>query len=224
MAVVFLELLHHHFDRIGNLLVVITQDLLADNLRHKEARGLVGKLVFVEICGAFGQQLADAFHEDIGAKLVLGRDGQYLGIGQQRVPSLHDIAQTLLVGLVDLIDEQQHGNGHGLHAVEEIHVFLRILHHVGHIEKDVCVGQCRLREGQHHLLHLVVGLEYTRGIREDNLHVGRVDNAHDAVPGGLCLESGDADLLAHQLIHQRRLAHIGISYDIYESCLVHIRE
>jgi hypothetical protein len=37
---------------------------------------------------------------------------------------------------------------------------------------------------------------------------------------GLGLEGGYRDTLAHQLVHQRGLAHIGIAHDIYESCFM----
>ena len=37
---------------------------------------------------------------------------------------------------------------------------------------------------------------------------------------GLRLKRSDRDTLAHQLIHQCALSHIGVAYDIYKSCLM----
>ena len=49
-----------------------------------------------------------------------------------------------------------------------------------------------------------------------------IDYAHDTMARGLRLECGNADALAYQLIHQRRLAHIRIAHYVYKSCFVHI--
>ena len=137
------------------------------------------------------------------------------------MPALHDVAEGLLVALVYLVDEQQHGYGHLGHLGEEVGVLLGVFHHVGDIEQHVGIGKGRLREGQHHLLHLVVGLEHSGSVREDYLAVVVVDDAHDAVTGGLGLEGSDADALAYELVHQRRFTHVGVAYDIYKSCFVH---
>ena len=138
------------------------------------------------------------------------------------MPFLHDVAKFLVVAQVDLVDEQQHGNLHLAHFRQEIRILLRIFDHVRDIEQHVGIGQGTLREGQHQLLHLVVGLQHARRVAEDDLHIVRVDDAHDAVSGGLRLERGDADTLAHKLVHQRGLADVRVSYDIYESCFMHI--
>src|SRR5256885_15194642 len=74
-------------------------------------------------------------------------------------------------------------------------------------------------DGAHHGLverlvqrRAVLGLE-ARCIDEDELRRGTRANARDAVARGLRLARGDADLLAHQRIHQRGLAHIGLADD-----------
>ena len=126
-----------------------------------------------------------------------------------------------LVSLVYLVDQQHHRDGHLGHLVQKVAVFLRIFHHIGHIEQHIGICQCRLREGQHHLLHLVVGLEHARRVGEDDLAVFLVYDTHNAVARGLRLEGGDTDALAHQLVHQRALAHIGVAHDVYKTCFVH---
>lgn len=138
------------------------------------------------------------------------------------MPLLHQVAERLLVALVNLVDKQQHGYCHLPHLLEEVHVLLGILHHVGNVEQHVGVLERRLGEGQHGLLQLVVGFEHARRVREDNLHVVSVDNAHNPVARGLRLKRGYAYTLAHELVHQRRLAHIGVAHYVYESCLMHL--
>ena len=90
LAVVLLEALHDNLHRVGNLLVVVKQYLLADNLRDEEAGGLVRQLVLVKEGRALGQELLYALQQQVYAELVLGRDGQNLRIGQQGVPLFDD--------------------------------------------------------------------------------------------------------------------------------------
>ena len=217
-----LERLHLHLHRVRYLLVVVEQYLLAYYLRDEEACGLVRKLVFVEERRRVGQQFLDAAHEHIDTELVLSRDGEDLGVGQQLMPALHSVAERLLVALVNLVDEQQHGYGHALHLVEEVLVLLRVLHYVGDVEQHVGILQRRLRECEHRLLELIVRFKYAGRVREDNLRVLLIHDAHDAVARGLRLERGNADALADELVHQRRLAHIRIAHYVYKSCFVHI--
>ena len=72
VAVGLLKRLHPHLYRVRDFLVVVEQNLLADNLRHEETGWLVGQLVLVEERRRVGQKLLDATHEHIDAELVLG--------------------------------------------------------------------------------------------------------------------------------------------------------
>ena len=222
VALVFLERLHADFNRVRYLLVVIEQNLLAYYLAHKETCRFVGELVFVKIRRRVGQQLLNALQQHVDAKLILGRYGQNLSIGQQLMPQLNQVAELLLVALVNLVDKQEHRNGHLAHFPKEVHVLFGILYHVGYIEQHISVFKCRLRESQHRLLQFIVRLEHSRGVGEHYLHVVRVDNAHYTVARGLRLECGNAYALAHELVHKRRLAHVRITYNVYKSCLVHL--
>ena len=143
LVLLLLEHVNAHLHRVRNLLVIVEQNLLAYNLRHEEASWLVGELILVKVRGRRWQQLLNALHQDVGAKLVLCRYGQNLGVGKQRVPFLHDVAELFLLAHVDLVDEQQHGDGHLLHLVEEVHVLLGVLHHVGDVEQHVGIFQRR---------------------------------------------------------------------------------
>ena len=76
-----LELLHTHLYAVRNFLVVIEQNLLANDFTHEEFGGLIGELFLVEIGGRLRQKLLDALQQNVDAKLILGRKGQYLGVG-----------------------------------------------------------------------------------------------------------------------------------------------
>ena len=137
------------------------------------------------------------------------------------MPLLYNVTQFLWVALVNFVDEQEHRNLHFLDLFQEVDVLLRILYHIGHIKQHVGIRQRTLREGEHHLLHLVVWLQDARGIRKHDLHIIGIHDTHDTMTSGLRLEGSDADTLAHQLIHQRTLTHIRITHDINETCFMH---
>ena len=99
------ELFNQHLYRVRYLLVVITQNFLANNLRDKEFGRFVRELVFAKISWAFGQQLNNALHQYINAKLVLGRDWQDFRVREQGVPPFHNIAKMPLVGFVYFVDK-----------------------------------------------------------------------------------------------------------------------
>ena len=136
------------------------------------------------------------------------------------MPCLHEVAELVLLALVDLVDQEDDGYLHLRDFLQEVHVLGWRLAHVRHVEQDVGVGECALRECQHHLLHLVVGLQHARGVGEYHLCLWRVDDAHDAMACGLGLEGRYTDLFAHELVHERALAHIRVAHDVDESCFV----
>ena len=61
--VLFLEGLHFDLARIRDLLVVVEEDLLADDLIDKESRGFVGQLVLWEEGRSDGQGFFDSIEE-----------------------------------------------------------------------------------------------------------------------------------------------------------------
>ena len=137
------------------------------------------------------------------------------------MPLLNDFTETfggvLTLELIDLIDEHKYGDLHLCYLLQEVHVLLRVLHHIRHIEEDVGIGKSRLRELEHVLLHLVVRLQHARSIGEDDLTIIRVDDTHDTVTRRLCLKCGNTNLFADELIHQRRLTDIRIADNVHET-------
>ena len=124
-------------------------------------------------------------------------------------------------GHINLIDQQNDWYLHLLNLLQEVHVLLRILHHIRHVEQDISILQGRLRESEHRLLKLVVRLQYAWRVGEDNLHLGGIHDAHDAMSRGLGLKGCNRNTLTNQLVHERTFTYVGISNDIDESCFVH---
>lgn len=65
-------------------------------------------------------------------------------------------------------------------------------------------------------------LEHTWSVAEDDLHVICIDDAHNAMTRGLRLAGNNTDALAHQGIHERTLADIGIADDVDETGFMHL--
>jgi hypothetical protein len=53
------------------------------------------------------------------------------------------------------------------------------------------------------------------------LKILAVHNAHNAVARGLRLGGNNAQTLAHQSIHERAFAHVGVAYNIYKTGFMH---
>jgi hypothetical protein len=44
------------------------------------------------------------------------------------------------------------------------------------------------------------------------------------VTGGLCLTGDNTQFLAYEGVHKGGLAHVGVAYDVDESCFVHVEK
>ena len=216
-----LKLLDHHLAGVGNLLIVVQKNLLADDFRHEKARRFVCPLVFLEVRRRIGKQLFDARQDAVDSELRLRRNREDLGRGQDFFPRLDEFHDTRLIRQVDFVDQHQDRHLHALHLRDEVGVFVGLLHHIRHVEQHIGVLQRTFGEGEHRLLEFIVGFQHARGVREDDLRIVGVDNAHNAVARGLRLEGCDRNALAHEQIHERGFADIGIADDIDETGFVH---
>ena len=216
--ILLLKLLHNHLHRIGDLLVVEQQDLLAYYLRDKEPRRLVGKRILAEIWGRHRQKLDYPVHEIRHIEILLCRHREDLGIGEHGVPTLRELLKLrLLLHKIDLVDHHKHRDALLGHLGKEIGILRRILHHIGDIYEYVGVHKRTLAEIEHALLKLILRLKHPRSVGEHYLILGCVDDPHDAVARRLSLRRDYAHTLPHQQVHQSRLSHIGIAHDIDKS-------
>ena len=94
-----------------------------------------------------------------------GRDGEYLCLGEYRLPAFGEFLElSLLLDEVNLVDDEEYGYGLLGHFLEESGVFRGVFDYVGDIDEDVGVGEGALAEIEHRLLQLVLGLQHTRGV------------------------------------------------------------
>ena len=214
LAGLFVELVDDDGGGVGQLVTGEAEELFTHGLTSQEFLAAVGQLVLRVPPGLLGQVFFADAEQALDVALVLGRHGYEFG---KRVALLHALEPGGQLGTavdhVQLVGHQQRGNagfeqrqhlgiGQGEaacfhHKQDQVHITNRTHH--GLVERLV---QCRA----------VLGLK-TRRIHEHKLRSPQRADAGDAVARGLRLARGDADLLAHQRIHQRGLAHIGLAHD-----------
>src|SRR5207244_2585272 len=88
-----------------------------------------------------------------------------------------------------------------------------LLGHVHQPERKVHLAQAAHGGLHHALVHAVGRLVDAGRVEEDDLAVGPVQDGQDAVAGRLRLVGDDRDLVAHQPVDERGLAHVGPADD-----------
>ena len=86
-----------------------------------------------------------------------------------------------------------------------------------HSTDDIGILERAGHETHHHLLHFVGGGEDAWQVGVDDLEIFAVHDALDAMAGRLRFCRRDAQLLAHQLVHQRALPHIRIPDEVHKT-------
>ena len=102
---------------------------------------------------------------------------------------------------------------------DEVRILICLLYSICDIEENISVLESAAREGEHILLHAVLGLKHPRSVAVDDLHAVAIDDADDTVSRRLRLIGDYAESVAHQLIHQGRLTHIWVADDVDEAAL-----
>ena len=215
--VLFLEGFNDDFDGVGDLLLIVEEDLLTDDLGDEEARGAVGQCVLLEVGRRGGDEALDALLQGLDIEVVERRDGDDLRLRKLLVPALHELDELILGREVYLINKEEYGALDPTDALEEELILIGRLDRVGDVEKDVSITESRLGELEHALLELVVRAQYPRGVAIDDLQLGGIDNAHNAVTRRLGLGGDDRYALADQEVHQGGLPYVGVAHDIDEA-------
>jgi len=148
----FLKLFHDNLHRIGNLFIVVEQNLFPDNLIHEETGRLIRPLILSKIRRRIGQQFFDPLHHIVYIELWCSRNRNNFGLGKQLFPFFHQLYQFFLICKIYLIDEQENRHRHLTHLFHKLIILIRRLHHVRYIKQDIRIRQCRSRKIQHRLL------------------------------------------------------------------------
>ena len=217
-ALIGLEFLDLDGHLVGQFIAQLTHHLLAHQLGGQEARALVGDLVVREHVLALWQTLHHVLEQQIDVGAVLGR---HRNDGREVTTLLQALQPGREGGLVlepiDLVDHQNHRRLHVGQLLEHDLVFFHPAGAVDDEDDGIDVTQ-RLGGGLVHeavdrLVAIALHDVDPRGIDEDALGALFGVDTHHLVTRGLRTTRGDRDLLAQDVVHQRRLADIRATDD-----------
>ena len=205
-----------HLAAVRDFLLVIEQQFLADDFADKETHGAVGELVFGEVRGILGQEVENVVEDGVDVEPFGGGAGNDDGTRDLVLPVSYLVLDGLLVAEVDFVDGQDDRSLTFDDFSEHLLVF-EGLANLGHQQEEVGVFEGAIDEAHHLLVQLVVGIDDAGGVGIDYLEVFAIDDAHDAVAGGLGLAGDDAEPFAHEGVHEGGLTHVGVADDVYKS-------
>ncbi|MEM6877151.1 MAG: hypothetical protein AAF544_01225 [Bacteroidota bacterium] len=96
-----------HLNAVRNLLVVLLQDLFADDFGHEESLWPVSQLIFWIVGQSFRQLLLNGLTQRIYARSLQSRNGQYLFYIQPFAKLLAQLVDSIRFYRVDFINEQK---------------------------------------------------------------------------------------------------------------------
>ena len=205
-----------HFATVGYFLLIVEKELFADDFADEEAHGAVGEFVFGEVGGILGQEVEDVVEDGVDVEPFGSGAGDDDGTGDLVLPVGYLVLDGLLVAEVDFVDGQ---DDWGL-AFDDFGEHLLVfegLANLGDQQEEVGVLEGTVDEAHHLLVELVVGVDDAWGVGVDDLEVFAVDDAHDAMAGGLGLAGDDAEAFAHEGVHEGGFTYVGIADDVYKS-------
>ena len=210
-----------YFATVGDLLVVVAQDLFADYFRGEESQRFVRERIFGVEGFSLGQPFQNQVEKSLDIEILACRYRDDRGGRQQRLPFIDELFELFGRREVDLVDYREGGNIALADLFEDVVRTVALLHRVGDVEDYVRIVHGAGDEFHHRLLEFVAGFQNARRIREDDLEIFAADHSQNAVARGLGFGGDDREAFAYECVHQRRFADVGISDDIDETGLVH---
>ena len=198
--------------RVGDLLLVLLEDFLADDLGYEEPLGVLADHVFRVERRPRRQALFDLGHQHIDVEAVERREGDDRFEGAQPGVLFYQRQGFFLLDQVDFVDGQDSGAAADLLQAERVGV---VLPGVGHEDEQIGVGDSAVDAVHHRLLELVARYDDAGRVEEDDLRRLFGEDTEDAVARRLCLGRDDGKLTAQQCVHQRALAHIRLPHERY---------
>ena len=186
------------------------QHFLADDFRRHDSLGLVREVVQRVEGWPFRQAIDQQSFESVHVETRGRRHGNDLGERALFAVGVHQRQQPHLLHEVDLVENQEHGRRGGLDQLEHVAVApAHRLRHIDHQAQHIDFGD-GLHGGIHHPhVHAMQRPVNARRVEEHHLRIGIVAYAKNARARRLRLVGHNGQLLANQLVQQRRLAGIG---------------
>src|SRR6266545_2602155 len=204
-----LELLDLHGAAVGELLAEQAEQLFADQLRRQKALVPVGEVVLAmhrrllrQVTLDHAHQLVEPFAPPRADRDDFGEFGLLGGLLEKR-------QQTFRLARVDLVHDENERQFRR-HEFEERPIFGAEAFRFDHQQHDIDFIEGPANRPIHRAVERVaVPRLETRGVDENKLGAPGSAHAAKAVPGGLRLARGDAELLSEQGIEQRGFSDVG---------------
>ena len=213
----FLELVDHHRRGVGQLVAGQAEQFFANDLAGQKAVAAVGQRIFFVEPILLRKIRFDDAEQALHVGVFPGAERHELGEG---VAVLHAFEPRRQIGaamhLVELVGDQEHRLRvfPRRHQRQHLGIVQSEAAGLDHEQHHVHIGQHAVHGAVQRAVQRggVLGLK-TGGVDEDELRTPDRADAGDAVPRGLRLGRGDADLLPDQRVQQRGFAHVRTTDD-----------
>src|ERR1019366_206596 len=205
----FLILIDQYGCGVGNFLRGVLKHLLANQLRHQEAFGLIGNLVLGEIARAFRQRFDDHVEQGVEPLFLQRRDGNDIDELVQLFVLRNKRQQPFLGDQVDFVEQQNDGNVGLLREIQdELVAFVELAGSIDDHQQQVASLERVVNLFHHAAVEGVDRLVHARRIDQDELPGGPltflldVDDALNAVARSLRLAGDDGQFFANERIEK----------------------
>src|SRR5574344_1113988 len=131
-----LEFLHRHLAAIWNLLLVVEENLLADDFRSEETQVLVSEHILVIPWRSHREPADNRIEDIVQIELLLSGSRIDDGLRKLFLPPLHELMDLLLGADVYLVDNQHYRTFNMLEFCDVLRMLVAFLDGVCHVKHD----------------------------------------------------------------------------------------
>ena len=216
----FLEIIYQDGDGVRHFVARGEDGFFAHDFGGEETFGLVGELVGREMRRGFGQAREPGIDEVEAAGAGERGNGENFGELEFLVVAFDQREEQMLGDAVHFIQQQVHGTVKTLNPFDGEAVAGAVVDgRVGDEAEDVNAFEGVLEFVHHHAAEDVSGLVDAGRVYQDDLGVVAIQDALNAIAGGLGLGRDDGDFLADERIDERGFAGVGTPDDRDETGL-----
>lgn len=135
------------------------------------------------------------------------------------MPTLYQTFQISLIGNIYFIYQYQYWNLQRSNFCNKISILICFSKHRSHKAKHQHLSEQTLKTPTW-IPATYNWASIHREYLKNNLTIIRIDNSHNTMTRRLSLKCRNGNTLSHNQIHERRLTDIGITHNIYKTCLM----
>ena len=214
----FLEAVNQDGDGVRDFVARLEDGFFADDFGGEEAFGLIGKLVGRKMRRGFGQTGEPGIDEIEAAGAGEGGDGKNFGKLEFFIVALDKGQEQVFGDAVHFVQQKIDGAVEALNPLDgEAVAGTEVDRRVDDEAEDVDTFEGVLELVHHHAAENVFGLVDAGRVNQDDLGVFAIEDALNAIAGGLRLGRDDGDFLADESIDEGGFARVGATDDCDEA-------